>query len=91
MYKVGMGKSNCRNHLLICHTAIYDKTVQEKNWSYCLSAEKPGAKTTVSDLCKHALPKFTLESFIEYLVHFIVANDQVSNLSLSLTHVLTFS
>lgn len=89
MYKVDTGKTNCRRHLTTRHAIIYDKTVREKNWPYRLSSEKPGTKTTVGELRKRALPRFTLESFIEYLVRFIVADDQVSD-SLSLTHVLHF-
>jgi hypothetical protein len=93
MYEKGSGKSNCRKHLRKVHPAIYDMKVQENNWPYRLSTEEPDVKTTVGELCKRALPHFTLESFIEYLVRFIVADDQVSNhfLSLSLTHVLSFS
>ena len=85
------GKSNCRKHLLSRHAAIYDKTVQEKNWPYHLSTDKRGTKTTVGQLRKRALPRFSLETFREYLVRFIVADDQVSYLFLSLIHVLTFS
>lgn len=91
MYKVDTGKLNCCKHLVNRHSDIYDKTVQENNWPFRLSTETPGTKTTVGELRKCALPRFTLESFIEYLVRFIVADDQVSNLFLSLTHVLTFS
>ena len=91
MYKVDTGKLNCRKHLRSRHTAIYDKTIQEKNWPYRLLDENPGDKTTFGQLRARALPQFTLKSFIEYLVCFIVADDQVSNLFLSLTHVLTSS
>jgi len=78
VYKMETGKSNCRKHLLSHHAATYDKTVQEKNWPYRLSTEMPGAKTTVGELRKRALPRFTLETFVDYLVRFIVADDQVS-------------
>lgn len=90
IYTLGSGKTNCRNHVRNQHAAIYDKTVQENNWPYRLSTE-PSAKTTVGELRKRALPSFTSESFIDYLVRFIVADDQVSNLFHSLTYVLTFS
>ena len=90
MYKEGSEKSNCCKHFLNCHADIYDKTVQEKNWPYHLSTEAPSAKSTISELHKCVLPQFTPESFIEYLVHFIVADNQVSNLFLALTHVLIF-
>ena len=89
MYEVKSGKTNCRNHLLKTHLKIYDKTVQKKNWPFRLSTEAFSSRVTVSDLHKRAIPRFTLESFREYLVHFIIADDQVSNLFLPLTHVLT--
>jgi hypothetical protein len=91
MYKLGTGKTNCRNHLIRKHSAVYDQTVQEKQWPFRLSNEKRGAKT--AGLPKRVVPRFTLDLFIEYLVRFIVANDQVRSLplSLSLTHVLTLS
>ena len=84
MYKESSGKSNCCKHLLSRHPDIYDKTVQEKNWPYHLSTEASGTRATVSELRKRVLPWFTPESFIEYLVRFIVADDQVSNLFLVL-------
>jgi hypothetical protein len=92
MYKYKTGTENCHKHLYSKkHMAIYDKTVLEKNWPYPLSTDNPDNKTTVGELRKRVLPRFTLETFIEYLICFIIANDQVSNLFLSLTHVLTFS
>jgi len=89
MYNVKSGKSNCRYHLRQEHGAIYDQTVQEKGWDYPLSTEKPGNKTTAGELRKRAVPHYTIESFIEYLVRFIVADDQVSKFFTSLTHALT--
>jgi hypothetical protein len=91
MYGIGSGKTNCRNHLRNRHSDIYDKTVQEKNWPYRLSTETPGAKATVGELRKRVLPRFSPESFIEYLVRFIVADDQVSNLFPISNPCLTFS
>jgi hypothetical protein len=91
MYEIGSSTTNPRNHIAKEHTVIYDKTIIEKNWHYPLSTEVPGAKTTIGELRKHALPRFTIEVFIEYLVRFIVADDQVSNYFLLLTHVLILS
>jgi hypothetical protein len=85
MYKLDTGKTNCRNHLRKRHPVIYDKTVLEKRWPYPLSTEVPGSKTTIGDLRKRVLPQFTLQSFIKYLVRFIVADDQVSRNLLSVT------
>ena len=90
MYELKSGKTNCRNHLLGKHVAIYDKAVQDHQWPYPLSTERGRAKAAVGELRKRALPRFTPGSFIKYIVRFIVADDQVSNLFLSLTHVVTF-
>ena len=91
VYQLKSGTSNLRHHLRNQHAAIYDKTVQENNWPYPLSTEEPHAKPTVGQLHKSALPSFTLESFNDYLVRFVVTDNQVSNLFHFLTHVLTFS
>jgi hypothetical protein len=91
IYKFTTASSNCRSHVVKRHPEIYDKTVIEKRWPYPLSTDEPGAKTTVGELRKSALPEFTLQSFVDYLIRFIVTDDQVSNLFLSLSHVLTSS
>jgi hypothetical protein len=79
MYRMKTAKTNCRHHLIREHPATYDKTVLEKGWHYPLSTEKPGATVTVGELRKRALPQFTPETFLDYLVRFVVADDQVSN------------
>jgi len=84
-------KTNCRKHLIACHPVIYDKTILETNWPYHLSTESPKSRITIGELRKRTLPQFSLQSFIDYLVCFIIANDQVSNLFLFLFHVLTSS
>jgi hypothetical protein len=84
MYKIDTGKSNCRQHLKKCHKDEYDNAIRRYKWSYCLSTKDPAERPTIGKLRKHALPPFSSETFINYLVRFIVADDQVSNL-LSLT------
>jgi hypothetical protein len=91
MYLWTTGKTNCRKHLIARHPVIYDKTVLEKNWPYRLSTESPESRITIGELRKRALPQFSLQSFIDYLVRFIVADDQVINLFPFLSHVLTSS
>jgi hypothetical protein len=90
MYQLGSGKSNCRNHLRNKHKEVYDKTILEKNWPYPLSTDERVAKPTAGELRRRTLPRFTAESFIDYLVRFIVADDQVSIFS-ALTHVFSLS
>jgi len=89
-YEPATSTTTCRSHVRFNHSAIYDKAVVENNWHYPLStdAPAPGSKTTDHRLQKR-LPPFTHDSFIHYLVRFIVADDQVS-LFLSLNSCLTF-
>jgi len=76
---MGTGKSNLRKHLLKKHAAIYDRTIIEKNWRYRLSTHQGSNEATVGELRRLNLPHYSLQSFTEYLVRFIIANDQVSS------------
>lgn len=78
MYQLGSAKTNCRNHLRSKHRETYDKTIVEKNWPYPLSTEDRVDKPNAGELRRQTLPRFTGESFLDYLVRFIVADDQVS-------------
>ncbi len=71
---------NLQNHLYSKHVDIYNKLIVEKKWRLHLSTdEKGGGDTSVGALRRGRIPKFSLSSFCEYLVRFIVADDQVSN------------
>ena len=76
-------KGNCNKHLRINHLDIYDKMVADKGWPYPFSTEVASAQITITDMCRHVLPQFTPVTFLDYLVQFVVANDQVSNTFLS--------
>lgn len=82
-YRMKTSNTNCRNHLISRHAELYNATILAKKWPYPLTTDEPGARKTVGQLRKHALPEFTLQSFVDYLVRFIVADDQVSNLFVS--------
>jgi hypothetical protein len=91
MYRLSTSKSNCRRHLRSIHGPDYDAAVRKNKWPFPLSTEIPNAKIPIGEQGGQVLPEFTVETFIEYLVRFIVADDQVSSHFLFLTHVLTFS
>lgn len=83
MYEMSTAKGNCRKHLRVNHSDIYDKTVADKGWPYPFSTEVAGAQITVADMRRRVLPQFTPATFLDYLVRFVVADDQVSNTFLS--------
>jgi hypothetical protein len=64
------------------HAQEYNQTVRANGWKHWLSTK--GMHSPAShEVCRQGLPRFSQEIFIEYLVCFIVADDQVS-LKLSL-------
>jgi hypothetical protein len=75
MYQPKTATANLRNHLTKVHDAVYKAMCEEKGWSYGSSKAK---KATVGDQRKNALPPFSPETFVEYLVRFVTADDQVS-------------
>jgi hypothetical protein len=81
-YFYGMGTRflNLQKHLANKHTAAYDKAIVENNWNYCLSNEVKSGKSNTVEARKHSLPPFTQASFIDYIICFVVADDQVSNM-----------
>lgn len=79
LYGMGTGFLNLRKHLASKHTAAYDKAIVENNWNYCLSNEVKSGKSNTVEARKHSLPPFTQASLIDYIIRFVVADDQVSN------------
>ncbi|KAN0118276.1 Ribonuclease H-like domain containing protein [Russula decolorans] len=75
-YGMGTGFLNLRKHLASKHTAAYDKAIVENNWNYCLSNEVKSGKSNTVEARKHSLPPFTQASLIDYIIHFVVADDQ---------------
>ncbi len=69
---------NLQNHLYSKHTDIYNKLIVKKKWHLRLSTdEKGGGDTSIGALRRGRIPKFSLSSFCEYLVRFIVVDNQV--------------
>jgi hypothetical protein len=78
--------TNLRRHLHQVHSDEYDKVVLLNKWTYKLSTQTRDASTQSGDASTHnahnkrdrQLPSFSPASFLEHLVRFIVADDQVS-------------
>jgi len=82
VYGIGTGYLNLQKHLAGQHAAAYNKAIVtvENNWNYCLSSVVKSDKSNTVEAHKHFLPLFTQGSFIDYIIHFVIANDQVSNM-----------
>jgi hypothetical protein len=79
IYMSTTGNTNLRNHLYEQHAEEYDKAILEYKWSYKLSNERRGACTqNTLSIRDRALPSFSPKAFLDQLVRFIVADDQVS-------------
>jgi len=77
---------NLRKHLANHHAATYDNAIVENRWNYPLSSDVKSGKSNTVGARKHSLPPFTQASFIDYIIRFVVADDQVSNaFSLTIT------
>ena len=60
------------------HAEEYDATVVKNKWKYKLSTEANDASAQTADNVRDpALPQFSPAAFLERLVCFIVADDQV--------------
>ena len=70
------GNSNLRRHLRNHHPQEYDKAIVDNKWDFPLSsvnvASNHGSNTTAQPV-----PLFSAKAFLEHLVRFIVADDQV--------------
>jgi hypothetical protein len=64
-----------RKHIENNHAAEFRKIIAERGWKFQLPSDKKSA--TVETPAQEDRPDFTPELFLEYLVNFIVANDQV--------------
>ena len=75
IYSSTTGSSNLRKHLMKEHYAAYKEACVEHGWTYCTPKVK---QPTVGENWKRALPPFSAAAFLEYLVRFVTADDQVS-------------
>ncbi len=86
IYSMATAYLNLRKHLANHHAATYDNAIVENRWNYPLSSDVKSGKSNTVEARKHSLPPFTQASFIDYIIRFVVADDQVSNaFSLTIT------
>jgi hypothetical protein len=78
VYGMSTGYLNLRKHLASKHAADYDKAILENRWNYRPSTDVKSGKSD-SEAQNRSLLPFTQASFLEYIIRFIVADDQVSN------------
>ena len=85
--------TNLRRHLHVIHAEEYDKAVTENKWTYKLSTHQSQTGDASTHSARnnrdHELPSFSPAVFLELLVRFVVADDQVSPDNLPFFHTLT--
>ena len=83
--------NNLQNYLYKHHAEEYNQTVLKNNWKYKLLTQINDAASCKNAVNVHdwALSQFSLMAFLEHLVCFIVADDQVSSKNLVFFHMLT--
>jgi hypothetical protein len=90
IYGPNTGNTNLRRHLRQIHAEEYDGAVLQHKWSYKLSSELGDPSThDARNKRDPELPSFSPEAFLEHLVRFVVADDQVSPDDLACFHTLT--
>jgi len=81
---------NLKNHLHNHHPLEYDKANKDNNWEYkTLAMSKDATAHGAHNAITQSVPPFSEEAFLEYLVRFVVADDQVWFTNLGFLHVLT--
>ena len=80
------GYSNLRKHLDAKHREEYRREIKAHGWKVNLSALSEHNSSTQNPRNIHnpAIPPFSASAFLEHLVNFIVADDQVSQNSLEI-------
>jgi hypothetical protein len=60
------------------HSAAYMNAAKKNNWKLSKSLDAQDKPAVQGDSPEHRLPEYNYDVFVQYLVHFIVADDQVS-------------
>jgi hypothetical protein len=78
-YAKATGNSNLQNHLTKQHAIAYDNAIIDNGWSYKLSTHSDDVahNNACNDVTNRLVLPFSPKTFLEYLVHFIVADNQV--------------
>lgn len=88
IYGLKTGNTNLRRHLHQVHPGEYDDAVLQHNWQYKLTSQLSDASNNARNQRDQKIPSFSPVSFLEHLVRFIVADDQVSSDDLVSSHTL---
>jgi hypothetical protein len=92
IYGPKTGNTNLRRHLYLVHPDEYDKAVKDHKWTFRLSTETREPSTQdPRNVRNREVPPFSPAAFLEHLVRFIVADDQVSLDYLSFFQAHNFS
>lgn len=84
-YEMGTGYMNLCKHLFKYHPEEYNKAILDNHWPYKpLMVSNDVAVGNAQNFAIQSVLPFTEESFLEYLTHFIVADNQVCSLILYL-------
>ena len=87
-----MGSGNLWNYLTKLHGKEYNNTIKQYGWDYKTTTELNDVSMhSAHNAIRQELPLFTSATFLEYLVHFIAADDQarLADFFFSHTHKLT--
>ena len=78
-YMMTTATTNLRNHLRNQHPEEYDRAVVEYKWNYKLTTQSDDASAhkDARKLRNQGIPSFSPRTFLDHLVRFIVADDQV--------------
>ena len=93
IYSSSTANNNLRNHLYKHHADGYDQTVVDNNWPYSLSTQTNDARSHKNAgnirVRDRAVPQFSAMAFLDSIVSFVVADDQVSPNNLAFFLALT--
>ncbi|KAF8690920.1 hypothetical protein AX14_002938 [Amanita brunnescens Koide BX004] len=79
LYSLKTSNSNLRAHLKTEHNELYTMMCQERRWPYLTSKL---SQPTIEEQHKISFPPFLSTALLEYLVRFIVADDQIGHITL---------
>ncbi len=90
IYRPKTGNTNLQRHLYLIYPEEYNKAVFEHKWTYKLSTESHNPSIQdVHNTCDCDILSFSPVVFLEHLIRFIIANDQVSLYNLTFFQTLT--
>lgn len=78
-YSLKTSTTILRNHLLTIHKDAYERACKQHNWKYLqVSQDGSEAASTTQNVPRQPRAPFSSKSFLDHLIKFIIADDQVS-------------